>query len=389
METAVEKSESRIAQLDGWRGVSILFVVVGHLVNQYYNDTHDTGHVDIIDGGFARVLSLWGVNIFFVISGFIITKLALREHDRNGCFSVRDFYTRRFFRIIPPFFLYLGAVVVAGAFSLIDQRTSDVLPAAAFVCNFPVMECGWFVGHSWTLAYEEQFYITFPLLFALTGTYMRQAIPLLFVGLVAFPFIRFFLHMSEAWHDVANFAPAFSIICAGAVMAACEEPIKRLAQSRYAIYISCAAVLALGGLLVFNADATIAVGSLSHNIRAALNKTVMVGGIAWLVVSSVYQTNLLTRMLTAPPLLFLGMISYSLYLWQQLFTAPYARYLSDGMPHLFPLMFVAATLSYYVVERPSVRLGKRLLDRWARTAPRTLAAARDPLPASIAAVQDR
>jgi len=91
MNVATEKSDRRIAQLDGWRGISILFVVVGHLISTHYNTTHNPD-----DPSVANVLSGWGVSIFFVISGLIITKLALREYDQTGRFSVRNFYTRLF-----------------------------------------------------------------------------------------------------------------------------------------------------------------------------------------------------------------------------------------------------------------------------------------------------
>jgi len=355
---AKERPSQRIAQLDGWRGVSIVFVVVGHLINRRYSAHPDADYPNI-----AGVLSGWGVSIFFVISGFIITKLALREYDQSGRFSVRNFYTRRFFRIIPPFYLYLASVVLFGAFSLIAQRNSETLTAAAFVCNLPVASCGWFANHSWTLAYEEQFYITFPILFALVAHHLRKIIGLLFVALVTFPFIQFILHFGESWRAVASFAFGFSYICAGAAMAAYEEHMKRLVENRRALYISCGAAALLMGLLFLNATFAFPLGSPAAYLQSALNRVFLPVSIAWLVGSSVYQSNLFTRALTTPPLLFFGMISYSLYLWQQVFTAGRNLYISESLLLISPLMFVLATLSYYFVERPCVRLGKHLLSR--------------------------
>src|ERR1035438_1550128 len=95
-------STSRIPQLDGWRGVSIVLVITGHLLNIRYSSYTSSGAEFPVVGHLAT----WGVDIFFVISGFIITKLALAEKRLSGHFSVRGFYIRRCFRIIPPFFLY-------------------------------------------------------------------------------------------------------------------------------------------------------------------------------------------------------------------------------------------------------------------------------------------
>jgi peptidoglycan/LPS O-acetylase OafA/YrhL len=355
-----EKCNHRIAQLDGWRGVSILFVVVGHL-NVRYNAHPET----VVDyNSLAFHLSTLGFNIFFVISGFIITKLALREFDQTGRFSIRNFYTRRFFRIIPPLFLYLGAVMLAAAFLLIEQAHSETLAAAAFVCNIPGVSCGWFGGHTWTLAYEEQFYISFPLLFALVGVNMRKFIAILFIVLVALPFLRAVLHLGDGWRAFATFATVFSYICVGAVIAAYEVNIKRLAESRYAAYFSCGAAFLLIGLLFLKATFAFPPGSPLAYMLVALNNTIPPICIAWLVGSSVHQSNLFTRALAMPPLVFIGMISYSLYLWQQFFMAPRWLYISDPDSLLLipPLMFVVATLSYYLVERPSVQLGKRLVD---------------------------
>jgi peptidoglycan/LPS O-acetylase OafA/YrhL len=353
-----EKSGHRIAQLDGWRGVSILLVVIGHL-NVRFNP-HPEELVNYQSLAFH--LQTLGFNIFFVISGFIITKLALREYDRTGRFSIRNFYTRRFFRIIPPFFVYLGSVMLAATFLLIEQPHSETLTAAAFVCNIPGISCGWFVGHSWTLAYEEQFYICFPLLLALIGLNMRKFVAILFIVLGTLPFVRFALDLSDGWRTFASFATVFSYICVGAVIAAYEDSIRRHSASRHAAYFSCGAASLLIGLLFLNTFAFLPGSPLAY-MQLSLNNIMPPVCIAWLVGSSVHQSNLFTRVLTTPPLLFIGMISYSLYLWQQMFTAPRWLYISG--PHnlllIPPLMFVVATLSYYLVERPSVQLGKRLV----------------------------
>ena len=204
---------------------------------------------------------------------------------------------------------------------------------------------------------------------------MRKFIGVVFIALVVFPFLRFVGHFGDGLHGVARFVPSFSYICAGAVMAAYEETMQRLVESRRAIYISCVAAFLLMGLMFLNATSAFPLGSPPAYLQVSLNYIFLPVCIAWLVGSSVYQSNLFTRALTTPPLLFFGMISYSLYLWQGLFTAGRNLYISESFLLISPLMFVVATLSYYFVERPCVRLGKHVLGQLPQTAHRNPAIA--------------
>jgi peptidoglycan/LPS O-acetylase OafA/YrhL len=348
-------STNRISRLDGWRGISILFVVVGHLITRRYSP-----HPDVIIPSIAPVLSDWGVNIFFIISGFIITKLAFCELNRTGRFSIANFYTRRLYRIIPPLFVYLGSVILASNYALIAQLNSKTLTAAALVCNFREA-CGWFAGHTWTLAFEAQFYIIFPLLFVLVGRYVKQFFGTTFVVIVAFPHLRTLLHLGGDWRAVAAFMPTLSFLCAGTVIAAYENEIERFSRKPYSIYISCASGLLLMSLLIVNSTFDLPLFGGLRYIQISLNNALLPVCLAWLIGSSVHQSNLVTKILTMPPLLFLGTISYSLYLWQQLFTAAPSLYISDSLLLISPLMLIVATASYYLVERPFIKLGKAVV----------------------------
>lgn len=352
----VPKSGARIATLDGWRGISILLVIGGHLVDRRYR----TGSDSLIES-FMFYLSIWGVDIFFVISGYIITKLALREYHGGGGFSARNFYLRRIFRIIPPFFLYLGVIALASKYSIITQPYSGIIAAATFTCNWPLTDCGGFVGHMWSLAFEEQFYIIFPALFALTCSYSSHAFAILLACLMAFPFIRYSLHLEGAWRGIAALMAKFSFICIGTVLAVNEEKIRRLSKNANINYISGAVFSLLTALLWLNA---VPVTAPIVHVVSSLNDIVLPLGIAWLVGITVHQSNVFTRVLTTPPMLFIGMISYSLYLWQQLFTAHSSDYLVQSPLFSAPLMLVAAALSYFFVERYSKRFGAWFLRRF-------------------------
>ena len=356
VEAIATDANRRIPQLDGWRGISILFVIFGHLVNQRYSPLGPLDNPSVI----ALVLSAWGVDIFFVISGFIITKLALSERDTTGSFAFKAFYVRRFFRIVPPFYLYLAFILLLTSTGLILERQSPTLLAATFTCNLLIPPCGWFSGHSWTLAYEEQFYLIFPLLFALSGRATRLVFSALFIVLVSFPFFRYLLHLGGEWHAIARFLPSFVFICAGTVMATYEPVLKRLSESRqavYLIYLSMGCVIAIFLSFITYKELNTPIAYL----HASLNITILPLCIAWLIGSSLYRQSWLTDILKIKPLQFIGLISYSLYLWQQLFTAHPSFYQGDSWLLFSPLVFLFAAMSYYLVERPCVRLGRRLL----------------------------
>src|ERR1700683_392352 len=110
-----------------------------------------------------------GVQIFFVISGYIITALMLREHQRNGRVSLAAFYVRRAFRILPPLWLMLATTALLSLAGYIHVGPKSFLMAASFTCNTQPTSCGWFAGHTWSVATEEQFYLFWPLLLTVLG----------------------------------------------------------------------------------------------------------------------------------------------------------------------------------------------------------------------------
>jgi len=349
MEAPADPAKGRILALDGWRGISALMVVAAHLINNRYGL-----------GNFAT--SDTGVLIFFVISGFIITKLAIGEHARDGHFSVGRFYIRRSLRILPPFFAYLACVLVASATGLIDQDPAQVYAAGAFLCFSTLVPCQWFVAHSASLGYEELFYLLFPLIFFFFAPRPRIVFGSILVGLVTFLLLRRTLHFHIGF--VTLTAAMFIFICSGAVAAAFEPAIERVARSRLGTtlwLISAAIVIAR---IIYASNYQVPVMTAVNpdtDTSLPLIFKLMPAAATWLVVGSLYGGNRIFAFLTWRPLLWVGRISYSLYLWQQLFTAPPQFYLVTG-PLLFPpLMFAAAAAGYYWIELPCRRISRRLM----------------------------
>jgi len=345
----------RIPELDGWRGLSIILVVLGHLVGVRYRDLVNSAYLAPLG-----VAATWGVRIFFVVSGFIITRLAMHEYEITGKFCASRFYVRRLFRIVPAFFFYLLCIAAAGSWGLIEPDQAGVLRAAIFACNLPQVACGHFVEHSWTLAYEEQFYLLFPLLLMVGARRMRAAAGGVFIALMVFPLLRYSLGLGGAWHSAYQMVPGFSFICAGVLLAVYHDQIAQVIASRPAA-CGYGSVIFLA-LMAINTNLVFPLASSAAYWQALINQLCWPICIAWLVAASLRRSSTGSRFLNLPILQFFGMISYSLYLWQEAFTASRDLYLTDSWLVISPLMLVAAWLSYHCIERPGVRLGRFLLS---------------------------
>ena len=152
---------ARIDYIDVWRFLAVVMVIQSHVfVYSGLKIKLIAPYSDQLDR-----LGELGVLIFFVISGFVICSGLVAEKRRSGTICLPAFYLRRFYRIIPPLWLYLSGLLMLDAFGVINISPQQVLTSASFLCNMPFPEgCSWFAGHTWTLAYEEQFYLFFPLL---------------------------------------------------------------------------------------------------------------------------------------------------------------------------------------------------------------------------------
>lgn len=339
---------TRIKSLDGWRAISILLVVAGHLVNYRYGSAEN--HLSALAGYCAQS----GVKVFFVISGFLITSISLQEEASTHSFSARNFYLRRLFRIMPAYLAYLlGAAALAMA-GQIDQDLNGIGRAAAFTCNVPQRECGWFANHSWSLAYEQQFYLLFPLAFMLTLGVRRWWLAAIHLIVVATPFVA--LGLPPGAQDLCLFVSRFGSITMGVLLACHAHQLKGLVGSRKLLLGS----LAAGALLI------IVVGlnalHLRYDVRAAIDGLILPPVVAWLIFSSISASGTVFRALNNKGVAYLGSISYSLYLWQQLFTATPSHY---AHPTWFNwlLMLPVATLSYQFVEKPFIRWGRQMTER--------------------------
>jgi peptidoglycan/LPS O-acetylase OafA/YrhL len=338
---------TRIPSLDGIRAVAIGLVIISHFSKDYgWGDPLDLGSL--------------GVRIFFVISGFLITGLLLKEMDGEGRIDLARFYFRRTLRIFPAFYFYLLCMLVLSLFGGADLSFSAALPALTYTSNY-VQSLHPDVAHTWSLATEEQFYLIWPAALFLAGRKRRAVAVLLLLIIVASLSSR--LLTRQLGHSV----PAFfnTPIGVGCLLALTQERLRRVTAYRAWLGAPWGALVPIV-FLVANvpgwhvAGAREALLSLLQNLSIAL----------WLDWAVSNGGSLSGRLLNARAMVIIGVGSYSLYLWQQpflglLYTEPTLllkgpwRILAEPWARLGCI--VACTLfSYLLVERPLMRIRSRL-----------------------------
>ena len=341
---------NRIAALDGLRAFAIGLVIISHAVLAVDAVGHQTGLMALLstylgDGGL-------GVDVFFVLSGFLITMLLLHEQDTKQKISLRNFYERRVRRILPVFYIWLAVIAVLAVSHRVDQPSAGLLGAALFVYSYlPSSDQSWWTGNAWTLCVEEWFYLCFPALLILMG---RKIVPLLILIVIAEPAVRVVQFMLQHDYDVYYQVHArLDQLACGCLLGFAlrdERIVKWFATRKADVAVSVAF------LTVFIVVPTI--DMLVHHLLFWLLFGLSLDGIGLaLILGYIIQRPLgvTARVLSAKPIVWIGSISYSLYLWQQLFITQH-----DPLP--WPVKGVAtvacAAGSYYLIERPFVAGGR-------------------------------
>lgn len=346
-----QPAAQRIEGLDGLRALSILIVLAGHAARgvdppRWLWPLRDLGTL--------------GVYLFFAISGFIITLLMLRERQRRGRVSLKAFWQRRALRILPPFAAACGGIALAAAAGLIDWHWQSFLGALSFTKNTGLFKGDWFFGHFWSLSMEEQFYLFWPLLFLLLMALNGAPAALLAMALSA-PALALLNRASyPLFNNILPCLPYLSLGCLLAVLLNTRHRWLQWWDRRRGLRTAC--------LLVLPALAAACAVAQRDGQRPYLSDTLAAGfGVLaafTLLAETVSNDGLLRRPMSLPPLRWLGLISYSLYLWQQLFIGPPEAYRAHWQLNAWPQNIIAAVvcaaLAYLLVERPAAALKEKL-----------------------------
>ncbi len=324
--------------LDGLRGVAILLVLLSH------------AHAPLFSGAF------FGVDLFFVLSGFLITSLLLIEHRTNGRFQYWRFYRRRFFRLMPALALFLAVYCLLAPLIWpgLDDVYQDAVVSLLYLADYGIafFDSPNTLLHMWSLSVEEHFYLIWPPLLALLLRYCRGAVwrPIALLYLLSWVWRIFWVVQGQQFYEIFfRFDTRVSGLLAGALLAALmvEKPqcIDWLrAHMPYAMWLPLAIALLL---------------QLAWDNQGAMvwGLTVVELGTVVLLVATQQRDGLVFQMLNLPILVRLGTLSYGIYLWHY----PVVRYLRAEFA--WPVVVVAglalssalAALSFYTLERWAMR----------------------------------
>lgn len=345
----------RIPCLDGVRAISISLVLISHFVG--------TVHCDLPKWivPFTQMGNL-GVRIFFVISGFLITTLLISEYKKTGTISLIKFYFNRTFRIFPAFYAFIFAIVLANSFGIISLRDGDLFHAVTYTTNYHY-DRAWELGHLWSLAVEEQFYLLWPaifLFFSLRGAlYVSSAYILLgpIVRVLTWLYLPdYHIGIGESFQTVAD------SIASGCVFAFIKM---RLDQNETILKIQSRGIVVVGLIFLIGIlDYYKSYISFSFPIGETLLNLSIVFFIDWCLRNS---NGFFGRFLESRPMVFVGVLSYSLYLWQQPFFNKQSDIFFTTPPLNIFFIFLFSIISYYFVEKPFLSLRRTLSIKFIKT----------------------
>ena len=327
-----------IPSLDGLRAISIGMVILGHA----YVPTSLWARILFAHAGL-------GVRIFFVISGYLITNLLLEELRQFGNVSLRLFYARRALRILPAFLLFVTALVVLNQRAVITLPPGNLLFVLTYTVDFTTRGV-WYSEHLWSLSVEEQFYFLWPLALRFLPSRSWTGVALIaFFSNIAFGvFHRLFGVRLFGMNPALQYF-AFPFVCGpiaiGCLLAIWEKPIRGVSRRLLAHPMMGYALIPV----IITAD-------------AFSKEPISSAGLDLLLVFFVtrcvfHPQDAFGRFLNLRPMRFIGKLSYSLYLWQQLF------FHRSFIP-MFPLNVLGTTglasASYFLLEKPFLKLRSSL-----------------------------
>ena len=355
-----------LPSIDSLRALAVLAVIIYHV------------DVNYLPGGFL------GVDLFFVLSGYLISSLIIKEFRKTGTVNLYNFYIRRARRLLPAvYFMITVGLVVMVLFNEVLLRKShlDAIFGYIYSSNW------WYIFHKldyfdsfgaqspfkhlWSLAIEEQFYMIFPLLFLLVngkkkskdGTYklnknfLYVVLGLILVSLIAHILLFDINNISRIYFGTDTRAFSLLVGVVGAILYPMERLHSKVRPQQNMIYsvVSLVSIATLITVMVYTSEYN------TWLYRGGFLLVAILGLIV--IISSGKQHTLMSKLLSFKPVVFIGKISYSLYLWHfpiLVLTTPVSEI---GNPNIIfvilrvILTFVLATASYVFVETPIRKLG--------------------------------
>ena len=355
-----------LPSIDSLRALAVLAVIIYHV------------DVNYLPGGFL------GVDLFFVLSGYLISSLIIKEYRKTGSLNLYNFYIRRARRLLPAvYFMITVGLVVMVLFNEVLLRKShlDAIFGYIYSSNW------WYIFHKldyfdsfgaqspfkhlWSLAIEEQFYMIFPLLFLLVnrkkkskdGTFklnknfLYVVLGLILVSLIAHILLFDINNISRIYFGTDTRAFSLLVGVVGAILYPMERLHTKVTPQQNLIYsvISLVSIATLITVMIYTSEYN------TWLYRGGFLLVAILGLIV--IISSGKQHTVMARLLSFKPVVFIGKISYSLYLWHfpiLVLTTPVAEIGNTNIYFAILrviLTFVVAIVSYVFVETPIRKLG--------------------------------
>ena len=362
----MSKKTKYLPSIDSLRAIAVIAVIIYHIDANY------------LPGGFL------GVDLFFVLSGYLISSLIIKEYKSTGTVNLYNFYVRRARRLLPAvYFMITVVLIIITLFNgvLLKKSYLDALFGYIYSSNW------WYIFHKldyfdsfgsqspfkhlWSLAIEEQFYMFFPLIFLifnrksksnngnskLNKNFIYVVLSLILVSLIAHILLFDINNINRIYFGTDTRAFSLLVGVVGAILYPMDRLSERTTKKDNMIYsiVSLVSILVLIGIMINTSEYN------TWLYRGGFLLVAIIGLI--IIISSGRQYTFMSKLFSFKPFVFIGKISYSLYLWHfpiLVVTTPVSEI---GNPNLFyvtlriVLIFLVATGSYMFVETPIRKLG--------------------------------
>ena len=362
----MSKKTKYLPSIDSLRAIAVIAVIIYHI------------DVNYLPGGFL------GVDLFFVLSGYLISSLIIKEYKSTGTVNLYNFYVRRARRLLPAvYFMITVVLIIITLFNgvLLKKSYLDALFGYIYSSNW------WYIFHKldyfdsfgsqspfkhlWSLAIEEQFYMFFPLIFLifnrksksnnsnskLNKNFIYVVLSLILVSLIAHILLFDINNINRIYFGTDTRAFSLLVGVVGAILYPMDRLSERTTKKDNMIYsiVSLVSILVLIGIMINTSEYN------TWLYRGGFLLVAIIGLI--IIISSGRQYTFMSKLLSFKPFVFIGKISYSLYLWHfpiLVVTTPVSEI---GNPNLFyvtlriVLIILVATGSYMFVETPIRKLG--------------------------------
>lgn len=337
-------------EIDGLRSIAVLSVII-------YHSTFTILEKSFLSGGFL------GVDIFFVISGYLITSIILKEIYKNKNFSFKNFYERRLRRIIPPLLFVMLCSFPFAYIILFPEPFKDfsksVLSSIFFISNIYFNFTTNRYGdeetllkpflHTWSLSVEEQFYILFPIfLILITRFFYKYLFIFLIIGFfTSISFSQYLSFLNPNFNFYMLLSRGFELLL-GSILSYSElnnsnQSIK-LSKKFYKIFPKLGFLFIVSSLLFFN----------NKNLLPSFYTLIPLTGV-YLIIRFSHKDEMITKFLSNKILVFFGIISYSLYLFHYpifAFSRIFEIFYSYYKILIIFLTILISIFSFYYIEKP-------------------------------------